>query len=400
MRWNGNGLPDGTTITAGNVNTAGNGDTVTRAVSGTPTVFQTAGDGFEVAAPAGVIVRLDASFTPGNGAVGQLFYTPTSRPSTTDRIIQFRSSGANAAGLILATGLVVDTASGSTVGSPSPDLILGHLYQIDYLVALSASPSASNGRVVCRVIDLTDPAWGHWFYDTGYTVNAGTNNLAVVRFGKQATSAFSSANRFEEIGWGTVTVDPAATSEAAVSAYFLDPPARFRPVTADGVVTVSGGAVGAERYVRDTAGVVSAAGSATGTARYLRAATGSLTATGAAPVAAKVTAAGSATVTGSASPATPTTAAGAVTVTGSATATVRETRTATGTVTVAGVGSVTEATTANGTITITGVAVIGSGTHPTVGTLTVTVPTRTLASAAPSRTLDVTIPQRTLERTT
>lgn len=273
-QWTGNGLADGTTITSGNVNTAGNGSTVTRNVSGSPT-FMTEDNGFRASVvTAGDIARLDASFT-GTGVRTQIVltmdvappssHTPLGVRNATDyvgsvsfhpeRTLQLRAG--NLSGVLLA-------------GSLTPAVALGDRLVIDMVIALAAAPTTSNGRIFYRVKNLTNPAWnttGEFFYDSLYTLNVGTTNFVAARYGKQSANLPAPGAVFEYLGWETVVVNPADTSEAAAKAYFADDPTtvpvpldtpsvtiinQTNPTTAggsDGTITVSWPAVdGADHY--------------------------------------------------------------------------------------------------------------------------------------------------------
>ena len=245
MRWTGNGLADGTTLTSGNINAEGNGDPL-----GPPNgTLVTAGNGFTFgSATVSQINRQNATFTASKGGVFQGYYTPEGSPTTaSERIGNFRSASANATGFShLTTGEVVfEFGTAPVVASRTPALIAGHLYQIDWVTALSASPTTSNGRQFWRIKDLTDPTWnttGDFFYDTGYVGNAGTADLSIFRVGKLAgTGAVPVNSKIEWMGWDAVTVAPSDTSRAQAEAYFLAP--AVVAVTATGGMTLGGSSV-------------------------------------------------------------------------------------------------------------------------------------------------------------
>lgn len=231
MRWTGNGLADGTTLTTGNVNTPGNGDAVAHAGSGGSMV--TAGDGFDLSGlAAGQVRRIDMAGTPDRAIVAQLFFTPSAIPGVegaNERVLNARSASANGTGLAFRTGgaLGVEFGTAIDLGSVSPTLIAGHRYQVDFVTALATSPTVSNGRIFYRVTDTDDPGWNSgapFFYDTGYAGNAGTADLSILRAGKLVNGTIVGTWRFEQLGWATTAVNPAHVSQAAAEAYFLPSP--------------------------------------------------------------------------------------------------------------------------------------------------------------------------------
>ena len=245
MRWTGNGLADGTTLTSGNINTAGNGDPLGPPIG----TLVTAGNGFTFgSATISQINRQNATFTPSKGGVFQGYYTPAGSPTTaSERIGNFRSASANATGFSHLTNGALAFEFGTTqvAASRTPALIEGHLYQIDWVTALSESPTTSNGRQFWRIKDLTDPTWnttGDFFHDTGYVGNAGTADLSILRVGKLAGTGTVPVNsKIEWMGWDAVTVASSDTSRAQAEAYFLAP--AVIAVTATGGVTLGGSSV-------------------------------------------------------------------------------------------------------------------------------------------------------------
>lgn len=249
-RWTGNGVANGTAVTAANVNTAGNGDTVTRTATVEATmVYQ--GNGFAVSGGTAATGRLELPLTPGKAAVAQVRITIGSTPqSAGERIMSFR-------GASTASGYVRRGTDGRfslsrpdhvvIVPSQSPAWVVGHTYQIDAVVALASSPSTTNGRMFYRIKSLTDSSWnatGEFFYDTGYTQDVGVANLESIRIGKDANGILSQPDLFESLAWNEVTVNPADTSQAAASAYFItDTPTGPAPsVSAGADVSVESGA--------------------------------------------------------------------------------------------------------------------------------------------------------------
>lgn len=227
MRWTGRALPAGTTLTTGNVNNAGNGDTVTFTTSGTFTAVM-ASDGVEVVATASSpVVRFDCARTSGLYGVSQLFYTPRENYATSPAVVQFRSASANSGqvwhfsngkigvGNAAATGLVSSTVA----------MVFDHEYLIDFVVVVGGT--TSNGRAIFRAMDLTDPTWnttGDFYYDSGYTVNMGTANLVTHRHGKIGTEIATAGMRFRQIGWNPLSsVDTSLTRSIAESHFMAFP---------------------------------------------------------------------------------------------------------------------------------------------------------------------------------
>jgi hypothetical protein len=231
-QWTGNGANDGDALTSGNVNAAGNGATVTRSVSGTPT-WTFAGDGFNVqTATSADIARLDATLGTSSAAIrGQIKLTVGVAPSAGQDFYAVRNSGANMATVVLNTGRTIQFTGSGTLNSSSltPAVALGDVLLVDVVLALAASPTTSNGRIFYQVTNLTNTSWnttGVFFYDTLYTTNIGLTNATGVRMGKTATGTFASPGlTFEFLGWEGITVNPADTSSAAAKAYFADAPA-------------------------------------------------------------------------------------------------------------------------------------------------------------------------------
>jgi hypothetical protein len=267
-QWTGDGLADGTTITAGNVNTAGNGSTVTRNVSGSPT-FVTEGHGFRASVvTAGDIARLDASFS-GTGVRTQIVLTMDVAPPSSHTPIGLRNATDYVGSISVHPERTLQLRAGNLsgvllAGSLAPAVALGDQLVIDMVIALAAVPTTSNGRLFYRVKNLTNPTWntaGEFFYDSGYTLNVGTTNFTAARYGKQSANLPAPGAVFEYLGWETVAVNPADTSEAQAKAYFADDPttvpvpldtpavtvvSQTDPTTAggtDGTITVSWPAV-------------------------------------------------------------------------------------------------------------------------------------------------------------
>ena len=245
MRWTGNGLADGTVITAANVNAPGNGATVTFSAAGTGTIT-TEGYGFRVrdAASTG-IRRLDAAVS-GTGERVQVGITPGEFPDVTATFVAVRTSSAAQVSLLLNTdGSIQISANGVVAASKTPVVAAGDTLLIDLVVAQHTSPTTSNGRVFYRVRNLTNTSWatgGEFFYDSGYTRNIGTSAYASIRYGKMSTEVIGSTGiLYEHLGWEPISVSTADTSREQAEAYFLAP--AVIAVTATGGVTLGGSSV-------------------------------------------------------------------------------------------------------------------------------------------------------------
>ena len=242
-QWTGDGLADGTVVTAANVNTTGNGATVTFSTSGTATIT-TEGHGFRVVNAASTgIRRMDATVS-GTCERVQVRITPGEFPNATATFVAVRNSSAAQVSLLLNTnGSIQISAGGSLVtASLSPVVAAGDTLLIDLVVAQHTSPTTSNGRVFYRVRTLTNTSWatgGEFFYDSGYTLNIGTEAYTSIRYGKMSTEVIGSTGvLYEYLGWGGISVSTADTSVAAAKAYFADAPVTATPL-ATPVVTVS-----------------------------------------------------------------------------------------------------------------------------------------------------------------
>jgi len=236
-QWTGNGLADGTALTNGNVNTAGNGPTVTRSVSGSPTMV-TSGNGFLVVTSASSdLARIDTALAAASKSViTQMMFTVPMTPDINASIINVRNSSGNVAFLNVNLSRQVELVdvTGIRIPSRSPAVAVGDKLLADMVVSLNPSPTTSNGRIFFRVKNLTDPSWGasgEFFYDSGYTLNLGTADATGVRFGKVVPFTIPSPGMlFEYLGWQATTVATSDTSVAAAKAYFADAPVVAAPV--------------------------------------------------------------------------------------------------------------------------------------------------------------------------
>lgn len=233
-RWTGAGLAPGTAITTGNVNAPGNGATVVRQVSGSPS-FVTAGKGFSVVPSAEAdLARLDSSSFDSRAVRIQMEVTVGSLPTALATVLAVRNASASPVALGFWTNGGVRVMEGVTIitAGSSPSTAPGDKLLIDMVCALSATPTTSNGRVFYRVQNLTNPTWadgGEFFWDSLYAQNLGVTNFTQARFGKIGT--FEMASLLEEyVGWEPITVNPAHVSAAAAKAYFADAPKNLPPV--------------------------------------------------------------------------------------------------------------------------------------------------------------------------
>lgn len=251
-QWTGDGLADGTAVTAGNVTTAGNvsgsGVTWARNASGTP-VMNTAGHGLAITGADADIGRIDATITtPQPGVRMQFKLTRGPISSSSGRYLEWRTGSASLGYLLfdidsVSTGGIVNIPGANPVsGTQWPDMTPGDVFLVDAVAALHSSPTTSNGRFFFRIKNLTNTSWntsGEFFADTLYTVNLGTTNPSVVRFGKVTGALMTGTpSTFEFLGADPVTVAITDTSAAAAKAYFADTPAVNTPL-ATPVVTLS-----------------------------------------------------------------------------------------------------------------------------------------------------------------
>lgn len=243
-QWTGRGLAPGTAITATNVNDPGNGDTVTRGISGSPS-FVTAGDGFRVTtATASDLAFINGPLTPSACLLGQVVLTEGGALSADVQLAGARTSSASIGQIALAVDRRVGIRTANNVpGTFSPALGVGDRVLIDFVFAQHTTPTASNGRIFYRVTNLTDPTWnttGEFFHDTGYTQNLGTAPFELIRYGKQNNSTLPAPGAlFEFLGWQPIVVSVTDTSQAAAEAYFADAPGVV-PATPSPVVLYDG----------------------------------------------------------------------------------------------------------------------------------------------------------------
>lgn len=238
--WHGLAVADGTTITTANDDTAGNqslapSHALAYTESGTITsrIFSRQsspiGPGLSITAGASTIARLDLTQVSAIGGGCQLRYTASAAPTTSDgTIILVRSASANVAQVSHTTSstspanvLQFRDSGGTTAvtNGTTPALTAGHTYQIDLVVTLnSGTPSTSNGRLIGRVISLSDGTWnttGEFFVDTGYTINVGTADITTWRVGKVNSPSVQAQTYYTGIRWGERTVDTTIDSAIA-----------------------------------------------------------------------------------------------------------------------------------------------------------------------------------------
>lgn len=249
--WNGAALPAGTEITTDNVNTAGNGSTVT--LSGGSTAGGSIikeGAGFRVVATQGTTIRrLDVPVT-GKTILFQIRFKLDVFHSENSSLIAVRHATAAAKTVIVTPAGRIGFGSLPNT-TTAPAIAIGDKVLIDGFVGQAATPTATNGRAVIRVRNLTNPTWnetGEFFYDSGYTLDNGTTDFVQVRSGKQGTDILNSpGNLFEHFGWQTITLNPSDLSEAQAKAYLADAPVDPAPVvppTSGDAVPIAGPGTG------------------------------------------------------------------------------------------------------------------------------------------------------------
>lgn len=261
-RWNGFGIAASTGVTSGNVNNAGNGDTVTLSTSGTFTIATTSGaDGVDVTTAASGICRYDCTLpTAGLYAVHQVLFTPKETPSANTSVGVFRSTSAFVAQATHKSNgkfSVLDSASAEALASVSTvALTLNHEYLLDAIAVIGGS--STTGRYVYRIKDLTDNTWnttGEFYYDSGYTLTLGVANITLIRALKSSSNVWSTGGKFRRIGWDSPASIDTSLDPTITKAQFLPYPI----LSADENVTV-------ETATISTAGSVGKAGDATSTA--------------------------------------------------------------------------------------------------------------------------------------
>lgn len=217
--WNGNGLADGTTITSGNINTAGNGtysDTVSLGTSGATGTIVTAGDGVDVTGPASSdIRRIDITGLATRTAVVHYKHTHNANSTSGSRNAhQIRNATGKVGELTFSTSGLTQVIPATGTVRTGPTMTLGHQYEIwQWVLVHPTAPTTSNGRIITIIKNLTNSAWnttGYWFDDTGYTVDCGTADISIIRFAKIDSGVYSTANRWERMQWFTSTTVGAA----------------------------------------------------------------------------------------------------------------------------------------------------------------------------------------------
>lgn len=236
-QWTGNGLPDGTVLSSANVNTTGNGSTVSGSFTTGTATMVTEGDGFRITTDSTTAIRRLDTTVSGTAVRLQLKVTVGALPATASSYLSVvRDSSQNVAWLFLTTGGVIGVnVLGNTVGVPgAPAITAGTTVLIDVVATQSASPTSTNGRVFMRIKNLTNTSWnttGEYFGDSGYAVNLGTAAFAAVRFGKvQAETLPSTGILYEFPGWEAITVNPADTGATQAKTYFADTPVTTTPL--------------------------------------------------------------------------------------------------------------------------------------------------------------------------
>ena len=247
--WTGNGLADGTLITSGNVNEPGNhiGGGVTWTAGATGVTLTTEGDGYRVVAPSGgdgrvrgdidasthslrvqAILTVDATPTGGH----QGFFNVRSASDGNMGWLQLRSD--------MRLSVYIST---SITAAHSPALALGDRVLIDAVFALHDLPSTSNGRVLYRARNLTNPNWnstGEFFWDSGYALNLGVNNPVRLLSGKTSTGNVPAPGLLlERVGMDAIVVNSTHTNEAAAKSYLASTPGDPLPTPALTIVSTA-----------------------------------------------------------------------------------------------------------------------------------------------------------------
>lgn len=251
-QWTGNGLPDGTTITAANVNESGNGSSVTFETANSGSMV-TEGNGVRVSAETtNAVRRLDASVA-GNAVRTQVRLRVDALP-TGDNLtfVQLRTASAGSRAAVLGPDARIGIGGIASSPAYAPPIARGDRVLFDWVITQSSSPTATNGRVFFRVTNLTNPAWsdgGEFFYDSGYTLDAATVAYAQVRFGKFNSCVLPAPGiLFEFVGWEAITVNPSHTSEAQAKSYFADRPVEVLAPTTGNASPLAGPGTGSNGW--------------------------------------------------------------------------------------------------------------------------------------------------------
>jgi hypothetical protein len=247
--WTGLALADGTTITSGNLNTAGNGDAmVFQSIIGAATRVsrqETHGNGFEITGTTiGDSARTDtATVTSGAtcmsascvyqapsapGTVGNYFLlarnanataaTSGNVQHTTSNFIEFRTA---------ADAVATSAVSGSATTARTPALVSGDDYQVDAALILNTTttPSTSNGRILGRVQSISAPGtWNggvEFWFDSGYTTNVTTDVTNLWRTGKVLTTGTVGLFRLLNLKWRDVTTPNTSLTKANAITNFV-----------------------------------------------------------------------------------------------------------------------------------------------------------------------------------
>ena len=249
-RWRGKGLAAGTAITSANVATAGNavGSAVTWIAgvsSPRPAAFVTEGDGCRLETDATATASIKAVYAAAQaGLRAQVVVTVDSASvSNVSVMLAATSSEANRGHVQIRTDQRPAIYLGADIpASYAPAVAVGDRLLIDVVYALHSSPTTSNGRIFYRVTNLTSGAWNGgapYFWDSGYALNLGVGDIALVRWGKVSNGSIPGPGwLLEHLGVETVAVNVAHTSKAQAEAYFADAPAPDPVPLATPVVTL------------------------------------------------------------------------------------------------------------------------------------------------------------------
>ncbi len=262
--YTGLGIPAGTPITSGNVNSPGSGDTVSLpVVTGTPTLTTTRPNdvrgtsGFVIGSDTTTeVVRFDLDHAANaDGQAIQFKMTPGGNPTNADWPIVMSRSASNFNGYVYhqattspAGALAARSAAGTNVSSSvSGSSTVGYTpalgtdtYRVDFCLMRNTltTPSTSNGRIMMRVRNLTNPtSWngGSEFYlDTGYTTNVLTDQGSYLRFGKALAGSLFPDAIITDLRWKDIATPVTSLTKTAAIGNFLGDPSVTVSVTGDG----------------------------------------------------------------------------------------------------------------------------------------------------------------------
>jgi hypothetical protein len=247
--WDGLGVAEGTAVTSNNINTPGNGDSVSIGSSGSPTYIydrDARGNGVSITGPNPSTARIDT--IGSNGAemcAYQCLYLPSGNPSASDGLIAARtgsSTGTFSSQMLhtaAGTFQFTNTSTTPVTNGTSPAINLNELYQVDHAIIRNtlATPTTSNGRIVGRIKNLSNPTWatsGEFYVDTGYTVNVTVDPQVMARIGKTSNTAAHPQFYLWNLKWKDLNTPFTSTTKSEAIKNFVQPGGPAIDITGTG----------------------------------------------------------------------------------------------------------------------------------------------------------------------